>query len=490
MSLSHPPTDYLTSLLHELCKLPAETSWLEFKHNNEDPTMIGERISALSNSAALEGKSTAYLVWGVEDGTHRLVGTTFDPILAKVGNEALENWLRRSLTPPLHFAFHSIELNGLRIVILEIPRATHTPIQFKGTEYIRSSSYTKKLKDFPEMERELWRVFEKTPFESLPATEELTAEELLRLFDYPAYFDLMGMDLPTNREQILARLQSENLISPTDSGKWRILNLGALLFAKSLADFPALARKALRVIHYQGRTRIVTLHEQMGGKGYANGFEGLISYINGRLPHNEVLGTALRKEVPMFPEMSIRELVANALIHQDFSQTGTGPMIEIFDDRLEITNPGVPLIDTDRFLDSPPKSRNEALASLMRRIGICEERGSGIDKVVHETEVFQLPAPRFETTPLHTRAVLFAHKDFETMTTAERVQACYLHACLRYMLRDYMTNESLRERFGVTSARIAAISRIIASAKKAGLIHPADETQGNKYARYIPHWGR
>lgn len=490
MLLTRPPNDYLTGLVHELCKLPAETSWVEFKHNNADPTMIGERISALSNSAALEGKSTAYFVWGVEDASHRLVGTSFNPMSAKVGNEALENWLRHSLTPPLHFVVQPFELDGLQIVVLEIPRAAHTPIQFKGTEYIRSGSYTKKLKDFPEMERELWRVFENTPFESLPATGELTAEEILRLFDYPAYFDLMGMDLPTNREQILARLQSESLISPTDSAKWRILNLGALLFAKSLADFPALARKALRVIHYQGRTRIVTLHEQVGAKGYANGFEGLISYINGRLPHNEVLGTALRKEVPMFPEMSIRELVANALIHQDFSQTGTGPMIEIFEDRLEITNPGLPLIDTDRFLDSPPKSRNEALASFMRRIGICEERGSGIDKVVHETEVFQLPAPRFETTPLHTRAVLFAHKDFEAMSTPERVQACYLHGCLRYMLRDYMTNESLRERFGVSTDKSYTVSRIIAAAKKAGLIVPADEGQGNKYARYIPHWGR
>jgi len=484
------PSDYLSGLVRELCKLPAETPWLEFKHNNSDPTMIGERISALSNSAALEGKSTAYLIWGVEDGSHRLLGTTFNPLLAKVGNEALENWLRHSLTPPLHFVFHSIDIEGLPVVVLEIPRATHTPIQFKGIEYIRSASYTKKLKDFSEMERELWRVFENTPYESLPATEELSAEEVLRLIDYPAYFDLMGMDLPTNRDQILDRLKSENLITATESGKWQILNLGGLLFAKSLADFPRLSRKSLRVIHYQSRNRIVTLHEQMGSKGYANGFDGLISYINGRLPHNEVLGTALRKDVPMFPEMSIRELVANALIHQDFSQTGTGPMIEIFEDRLEITNPGVPLIDTDRFLDSPPKSRNEALASFMRRIGICEERGSGIDKVVHETEVFQLPAPRFETAPLHTRAVLFAHKEFEAMTTQERVQACYLHACLRYMLRDYMTNESLRNRFGLQADKSYTVSRIIAATKKAGLIHPADETQSNKFARYIPHWGR
>lgn len=84
-------------------------------------------------------------------------------------------------------------------------------------------------------------------------------------------------------------------------------------------------------------------------------------------------------------------------------------MIEIFSDRMEITSPGLPLIKTERFLDSPPKSRNETLASFMRRIGICEERGSGIDKVVFQTERFHLPAPAFETTNEHTRAVLFSH---------------------------------------------------------------------------------
>ena len=99
----------------------------------------------------------------------------------------------------------------------------------------------------------------------------------------------------------------------------------------------------------------------------------------------------------MFPELAVRELVANALIHQDFFVTGAGPMVEIFDDRIEITNPGEPLVDTQRFVDTPPRSRNEALASLMRRFRICEERGSGIDKVVLQVELFQLPAPLFET---------------------------------------------------------------------------------------------
>ncbi len=486
--MPNPQQKYLRSLVEELRKLPRETEWVEFKHNNTDPDMIGERLSALANSAALEGKTNAYLIWGIEDETHNLVGSSFKPDSQKVGNEALENWLLRSLTPKIDFSFHYLSIEEVPVVLLQVPRANQTPVQFKGTEYIRVGSYTKKLKDHPERERNLWRIFEQIPFEELTAKENCSAEEVVRLLDYPGYFDLMGLDLPTNRNHIIERLQKENLIAPTDSDSWNILNLGALLFAKELSAFSSLSRKALRVIHYKSDNRLETLHEQIGNRGYATGFEGLIGFINARIPHNEVLGTALRKNLPMFPEVSIRELVANALIHQDFFQTGTGPMIEIFDSRLEITNPGIPLIDTDRFLDSPPKSRNEALASLMRRVGICEERGSGIDKVVHETEIFQLPAPIFETTPEHTRTVLFAHKEFETMTTTERVHACYLHACLRYLMHDYMTNESLRNRFGLTDDKIARASRIISSAKEKGLIVPAEAGQSNKFARYLPHW--
>ena len=91
---------------------------------------------------------------------------------------------------------------------------------------------------------------------------------------------------------------------------------------------------------------------------------------------------ALRKEVKMYPELAVREL-KQCNYNQDFYETGMGPMVEIFDDRIEITNPGKPLISTLRLIDHSPKSRNERLASFMRRIGICEERGSGIDKVIN-----------------------------------------------------------------------------------------------------------
>lgn len=219
------------------------------------------------------------------------------------------------------------------------------------------------------------------------------------------------------------------------------------------------------------------------------GFEGLIGYINQLLPKNEILEKAIRREVPIYPELAVRELVANAIIHQDFSITGAGPMIEIFSDRMEITNPGKPLVATDRFLDSPPRSRNEALASFMRRIGVCEERGSGIDKVVFQTEVFQLPAPVFEVPDDNTLAVLFAHKPFSKMSKKEKIHACYLHACLRRVKREFLTNSSVRERFGIEDKNKASASRIIRDTIEAGLIrHDDPENESHKYARYVPFW--
>ena len=171
--------------------------------------------------------------------------------------------------------------------------------------------------------------------------------------------------------------------------------------------------------------------------------------------------------------------------------TGTGPMVEIFDNYMEITNPGIPLVETERFLDSPPRSRNESLASFMRRIGICEERGTGVDKVVFQTEFYQLPAPIFEVTGDHTRAVLFAHRPLSKMGKQDRIRACYLHACLRYVTREqeHMTNSSLRERFGISEENRAMVSRIIKEAVEAGEIRLADpDSRSRKHAKYLPYW--
>jgi predicted HTH transcriptional regulator len=480
--------EQLVSLLRELCKSPKETEWVEFKHNNNDPKIIGEYISALANSAALLGKQSAYVVWGIADEDHALLGTDFKPSTTRHKQQELESWLLQQLSPKIHFQFLEFSVDNKAFVILDIVAANHTPVQFDGVEYIRIGSYKKKLKDYPAKERELWRTFDRVPFEQQIAAANQSSEQVLQLLDYPAYFELMKLPLPDNRTGILNALEADRLIVKTYSGQWDISNLGAVLFAKQLKSFLHLERKAVRVVLYKSNNRVQTIREIDGNKGYATGFEGLIGFINNLLPENEVIGQALRKSVPMFPELAVRELVANAIIHQDFTLTGTSPMIEIFTDRMEITNPGIPLVDTQRFLDSPPRSRNEALASLLRRIGICEERGSGIDKVVFQTEKYQLPAPAFEVTQEHTRAVLFGHKEFKDMDKEDRIRACYLHCCLKYVCREPMNNTSLRERFGIEEQNKANASRIIRQTVEAGLIKLYDSDAGVRAMRYVPCW--
>ena len=130
--------------------------------------------------------------------------------------------------------------------------------------------------------------------------------------DYPSYFELLNIPLPEGRPGIIHALETDELIVRDDSGKWNITNLGAILFAKDLREFKGLKRKAIRVVQYESSNKIKTVREHMETKGYASGFENVIGFINSILPTNEVIEQALRKSVPMYPELSIRELVANA----------------------------------------------------------------------------------------------------------------------------------------------------------------------------------
>ncbi len=478
----------IVSLVKELVKQPQETEWLEFKQNNKDPKAIGEYISSLSNSAALNGKINAYIIWGVDNETQEIVGTTFSPSTTKIGNEELESWLLKLLTPKIDFNFSKISIDMKTVVLLEISPAHKRPTGFNGLEYIRVGSYQKKLKDFAEKERKLWRIFDKIPFEKCIAADNLESNQVLEYLEYTSYFELLKLPLPDNKTLILESLTNHDLINKKENGKYSISNLGAILFAKELKSFHHLKRKAIRVIQYNGDTKLNTIKELTGNKGYAVGFENLIISINNLLPSNEVIKKALRHEEKMYPEVSVREIVANAIIHQDFFQTGNSVMIEIFANRFEVTNPGKSLVHIDRFLDYPPKSRNEALAYFMRAIGICEERGSGIDKIVLESEVHQLPAPLFETTSDCTRVILFSYKHLKDMDKSEKIRACYQHSVLKYLKKDYMTNTSLRGRFGISDNNKSMVSKIISETIQEKKICIHDKTVGTRARKYVPWW--
>lgn len=476
------------ALIDDLRRLPAEASWVEFKENNADPQMIGKLLSALSNAARLADQHFAYVVWGVRDGDHAVTGTSFEPSRQKENNQCLDLWLSQRLQPGCAFTFKAVEYQGAKLILLEIPAAATSPVEFDRTAYIRIGSATPRLSDYPDVMRALWAKLQPYVWESGIAMQFLTSDEVLERLDYAGYFDLTGQPLPDNRNGIFEKLTADRLIAKDVGGRWNITNLGAVLFAKRLSDFPVpIARKAVRFVAYDGHSRADTVsHRQDGQKGYASGFSGLVDYIHALLPSNEHIGRAFREESPLYPFIAIRELVANALIHQDMTVTGTGPLIELFKDRLEITNPGQPLVSPERFLDSPPRSRNEALASLMRRMRLCEEQGTGIDKVLNAIELHQLPPPDFRVENGSVRVVLFAPRRFAEMTQDERVRACYWHAALKYVCGQRMKNATLCERFGIASQNASQASAVIRLALDQGLIRSADPDHPR--AGYVPHW--
>lgn len=473
--------------LDRLLKLPKECEWVEFKMNLKTHEEIGEYISALSNGACLLNEPFGYLVFGVNDETLTPEGTSFHPKMHKVGNEELEHWLIQRLSPKIEVTLLETNYHGKDIAIFRIQAAFSQPTCFLHKDYVRIGSITRALKEFPEKEKRIWSQGPKQLFEKEVALDVQTAAEVVSLLDTQCYFDLLKLPYPTTQQAVIEKFAREKFIRMHGDG-YSITNLGALLFAKDLQVFDTVKRKAPRVIQYEGKDKTKTLKDQLGKYGYALGFKSMIEWINNLLPSNEIIKQALRENVTMYPEIAIRELVANALIHQDLSERGTGPMIEIFVDRIEISNPGIPLITPIRFIDEY-LSRNEDLAGIMRRFGICEEKGSGIDKVVTAIEAFQLPAYDVQVQEKHTKVILYAYQKLNEMDRKDKTRACYQHACLKYVMNERMTNATLRERFKISDQNAAIVSRIIKDTLETGLIKEDDpDNKSRKYARYIPTW--
>lgn len=454
---------------------PSENQNLEFKEAKTqfDNTKLFKYCVALANEGG------GHLLFGVEDKPPRNV----------VGSAAVNDPVAMAAklfhTLGFRVEIYVVQHPDGRVVVFSIPsRPRGTAFTYEGAYWMRAGEELvamseDRLRGIFAEGRPDWLVQD--------ALNGCTDAQVIELLDTQAYFDLLHLPYPPNRTGVLQRFEKEVLIRP-DAGAWTITNLGALLFAKKLERFGLLSRKAPRVIRYEGKSKLNTLSDKPGTKGYAVAFQSLVEYVNGLVPSNEVIEQALRREMKMFPEIAIRELIANALIHQDLEESGSSVMIELYDDRLEISNPGKPFISPDRFIDEY-QSRNERLADLARRLGICEEKGSGIDKVVHAAEFFQLPAPDFRVSERRTSAVLFAHLDIEEMDRNDRIRAAYQHCCLRYVMNEQMTNQSLRDRFKLPESKAATVSQIIAATIEAGKIKVADPNQtSTRYRSYVPFW--
>ncbi len=468
------------ALLKRLLQEPTETPWLEFKQGNGDPKVIGPCVAACSNAAILQGKDRAFIVFGIEDVTKARVGTNVRLNNLKVGGEQFTNWLSRLIEPRLQMEFLDFEDEGKFFSILCIEQTYSRPVAFEKTEYIRIGTSVKKLKDYPEHAKSLWLATAKHAFEEAIASPHQSARQILEKLDVGAYYKLSGEERSSSESEVIKKFIGRGFIVDDMEGGFDITNLGAILFANDITQFPSISSKSVRVIKYIGTDKSKSEPETVGSKGYAVGFSGLMRFVLKKLPSFEKYTGGVRAGIEsVFPEVAVREIISNALIHQDFTITGSGPVVEIYDDRIEVTNPGNSLIERDRIIDER-KSRNEKLALAMRELGLCEERGGGIDKAILEIEGMYLPAPMFIQSENSMRVVIFGPTKFSALSKQEKIWACYCHCVVRWIKHDYMSNGSLRKRFSLTDEDYQVASGVISDARKDNRIKPAEADQGRK----------
>lgn len=469
-------------LKDSLYPIPSELNELDWKSGLSDKTeRLAQHISAFANM-----KGGGILVYGVNND-----GTCFDLTKEEIDKtvQTLGNIAQNNLVYAIPIEHSVMTFEGHSLLFIYIPEQSDKPVHLRGKDiyssYHRSAGQTVKMSR--NQVKALIAASQGITFEQQTAKEGLTREEVLKLLNYKALYRILDKNVPQSTDSIIERLSDYHLCRQVGES-WTITNLGAILFANELKDFPNMEGHEVIVRKYVGTNNRQQEFEQHGVYGYAVGFEGLVDFIMRNTGVEQI--DVKREAIPTYPRVAIREFVANALVHQDFAITGMPVTIEIFSNRLSITNAGAPLNDINRLIDLPPQSRNEQLAQMMFTLGICERRGSGIDRAIAAVEEMFLPPVKFTKSDQHTRVFMYPQKNLKEMTKQEKISACYQHACLMYEDGESINNQSVRERFELSKNDTSIASRIIADTLEAGLIKPADiETTSKKYMTYIPYYG-
>ncbi len=353
-------------IVADLIQYSSEREWFEFKKNWFQPYELGEYISALSNSAVFEGRSFAYFVWGIENDTHEIVGTEFD-YNCDVKNEPLKHYLSRQLSPYIDFQFAEDEIQGKRVVLLQIPTTKTIPLAFDNERYIRIGSSKEKLRKYPEKEANLFYylrsghpTIENTPSEY----QDLSFEKLL------IYYGAKGIKL--NSETFM-----KNLSLYTEDNKYNIL-------AQLLSDnshFP------LRVAIFSGTKKSDPLFSvrEFGNQCILYTLDEVLRYgdVLNILQADERNRIVERNEVPLFDNAAFREAVINAFVHNKWT-SGNEPMISVFSDRIEILSRGTidPEQTLEGFFAGESVPVNKKLSEIFLQLHISEKTGRGVPKIV------------------------------------------------------------------------------------------------------------
>ncbi|MGP5211444.1 RNA-binding domain-containing protein [Psychrobacter alimentarius] len=389
--------DYYQNLVLKLIQQSTEQEWLEFKHNFHSTEEIGKRISALANGACLSGKKFGYLVFGIEDGTHNIVGTSFSPKTKKAkGNEDLEHWLVSRLSPKIHFTIHELQIDGKAVVLFEISAATDTPISFLHEPYIRIGSFTKLLKQYPDQSRKLWQnraddwsaeicheaTLEDLDPKAIAVARQVFAEKNKRLAE-----DIKGWDDITflNKAKITIRGQITN---------------SAIILLGHYESTYFLSPAQAHITWILKGTDGIEKDYQHFEPPFLLALDEVYNKIRNLNYRYMPAGTLFPEEVQQYDPYIIREALSNAIGHQDYQLGGRITVVEKEDSTLIFQNSGefIPkTIENVLLQDAPEVSyRNPFLVNAMVNLNMMDTIGSGIRTMYQIQYKRFFPLPDYE----------------------------------------------------------------------------------------------
>ena len=452
-----------------LFPVPQELNGIDWKCAISDKSeKLAHHLCAFSNT-----KDGGFMVYGVNNDAQfvELSKDDIELIVDRLGSIAKNN-----LAWSIQLEHAVTEFKGHAMLFIRIPEQTNKPIYMRGKDiyeaYVRSAGHSVKMSR--EQVHEMIALSHGISFEDRVAMNGLQMEDLERLLDWEKLFERLDKKVPSEKQLVMKQMQEYGLIVE-NGDRYDIMNLGAILFARQLKDFPSLTGKEIVVRKYQGTNNRVLSMEYHCQSGYAVGFDDLITFVSQNTSKEQI--EVKREAVPTYPIVAIRELTANMMVHQDFAIKGMPLTIEIFENRLTFTNPGSSLNDVNRLIDLPPHSRNESMAQMMLLLDMCERRGSGYDRATDAIAQMKLPAYKAQSGDDYTRVTLFPKKKVSEMTRDERIAVCYQHACLLYEDGLSINNQSVRERFSLNKNQSVMASRILADTFEKGLIKMENRRQ-------------
>ena len=472
-------------LQRTLHPVPQELNELDWKRElSGNKERLAEHMSAFANH-----NKGGFLVFGIL-GNGQKVG--IDPSDAKDTIGRIGNIVREGLEPSCVADHYMEKLEGTSNILLyiHIQESAQKPVHLRGKSlehsFIRSAGQTRKMNE-SEIRAALLqsRIYR---FEELV----ISSADSAKIFDEIDIVPVcQRLKIPFSgdeerRQEIMVNLKFAAKIAtgllPT--------YLGLLIAGKDFKRVPGSEHYGIRLTRYKGNARLEAEHDKFYQSGFVHFFDQLIDDLVALIPKSEVIEKATRKQVPLYPEIALRELIANAVIHRDYARTDSYVQVEIFDNRIEITNPGslLPDMEVNRLIDQQPRARNEVLAARMRELGFCEERGSGIDKAAFSLEVYGLPAVHFINKVDSFQAILYAPKSYKAMGQEERTRTAYQHTCLHYVMGNTVTNASLRHRLKLSEKQSQLVSLLIRKTIEAGLIKIANPRASPRYVHYVPYW--